>query len=171
MKKQSYSINLPYTFAPQRKGAKYYIIPLDKWGNAGDFIECATKYALGLPFNKDANGRYDKGSDIPELNASVKSSKFTLTTAAIGNNFDEILDNYFATCPSTLWIYGVKLDDTLITYEMNAIEFRQFVKVWCSYDNYRGQIRCKATSGKMLVWLDERATTSRRIGDFLSTVR
>ena len=169
MKKNIYTLNLPFTFNPQHKGAPYYISALEKWANHGEFCEIALKYALNLPYAKDANTRFDNGSDIPELQASVKSSRFTLTTAAIGNNFDEMLDNYFKRCHSNLWIYVVIVDEQVISYEMNAAEFRAFVKEFASV-NSRGCIRAKADSLKMLLWLDERVT-ARKTSGFLSTIR
>lgn len=170
MKKSTYKVAVEYTFLPDHKGAPYLFHSDNVYGNAGNLVERSVKVALGFSEQHDTNSRYDIASDIPELCASVKSSRFTLTNAPIGGNFDETFDNYFATCPSTEWIYGSITDDTLTIYQMNANEFAEFLRVWGYWDEYRGTIKGKNTSLKMLLWLDERVT-ARKTSNFLSTIR
>ena len=124
--------------------------------NAGDRAERAVKIALGYDERKDANTAFDAGSDIPELCASVKSSKSTLTSARIGDSFEAILRAYFARTASTLWIWAVQEEGALTIYMMNRYEFEAFTRSFASMQC--GVIRYKYTSSKMIRWLDERAT-------------
>lgn len=156
MKKATYSIPVAYRYNPEKKGAPYTLDGA-RWLNAGELIEIQVKGALGYEPRKDGNGRFDECSDIPELNASVKSSKATLTTARLGETFEEILTSYFEKTVSTTWIYGALIDDTLVTYTMNRDEFEEFMRKFSRLEANQNIIRIKWTSSKMLAWLDERA--------------
>jgi hypothetical protein len=124
--------------------------------NAGDRAERAVKLALGYDASKDANTAFDIDSDIPELCASVKSSKSTLTSARSGDSFEAILRVYFARTASKLWIWAVQDEDALTIYVMDRHEFEAFTRAFASVQC--GVIRYKYTSSKMIQWLDERAT-------------
>ena len=154
MKKTTYEINIAYTFNPAHKGANY-TFDGEHWTNGGEFAEIITKAVLGYKAEKDANTRYDKASDIEEINASVKSSRFTLVNFTLADTFEESITRYFETVHSNLWIYTVIVDDTAILYYMNKTEFEEFLNAFCFF-NERKQIRCKATSGKMIKWFEER---------------
>jgi hypothetical protein len=156
MNKVSYPVTLSYIYDGNRKGAKYSTDGGKTFMNAGEFLEILTKHCKGYNAQKDANTAYDKGSDLAELNASIKSSKATLTTKNLGGSFDEILRNYFQSVPSTLWIWAVLVDETLITYEMNRTEFEQFTRQWAGYSENRSVVRYKITSNIMIQWLEER---------------
>ncbi len=155
MTKTEYTINFNFAFDPAHKGAPY-TLDGEHYMNGGEFAEVADKMVKGFGSKKDANTPFDKGSDIEETATSVKSSKATLTSAQIGYDFESIKRCYFARVHSTNWDYVVVLDDTVITYNMNAAEFESFLDNWSSYCKDRNIIRIKATSGKMLRWLDER---------------
>ena len=154
MKKNTYEINIAYTFDPAHKGANY-TFDGEHWTNGGEFAEIITKSVLGFKPEKDANTRYDKASDIEEINASVKSSRFTLANCVLADTFAESVNKYFETVHSTLWIYTVVVEDTAILYHMNKKEFEEFVNTFC-FLNERKVVRCKATSGKMIKWLEEK---------------
>lgn len=154
MKKATYEINLAYTFDPTHKGANY-TFDGEHWTNGGEFAEVVTKAALGYEAKKDANTRYDVASDIEELNASVKSSRFTLVNFSLADTFEESINRYFETVHSTLWIYTVIIEDTAMLYYMNRKEFKDFLYTFSSL-NERNVIRCKATSGKMIKWFEEK---------------
>ncbi len=155
MKKAMYSMPVAYRYNPERKGAPYTVDGA-RWLNAGELIEIQVKSALGYEPRKDANTAFDAGSDIPELCASVKSSKSTLTSARIGDSFEAILRAYFARTASKLWIWAVQDKDALTIYMMNRYEFEAFTRAFASVQC--GVIRYKYTSSKMIQWLDERAT-------------
>lgn len=155
MKKISTLTTIKYTFDPTRKGAKY-TLDGTHYMNGGEFAEVATKAALGYEAHKDANTAYNEGSDIPEINASVKSSKATLVNMKLADNFDESVEVYFQNTHSTCFIYTVLMDDTTNIYMMNETEFKAFIYEFAGL-NERGFIRFKATSGKTIQWLEERA--------------
>lgn len=154
MTKEVYANLKPYAFDPTRKGAKYTFDNVH-WMNSGEFIEAQYKHVLGLKAEKDANTAFDAGSDIEELNRSVKSSKATLCNEILGRDLQTSLDCYFERVASTSWAWGILLDNTLTVYVMNPDEFREFTELWASY-NTEKKIRYKATSGKMISWLEER---------------
>lgn len=156
MTRESYPINIDYRFEPQQhKGAPYSVDGIH-WTNSGEFAEIVTNAVKGYNPHKDANTAFDEGSDIPELNASVKSSRFTLTTVKLGNSFEEVFNAYFDRVHSTSWIYTVIIDDMAVLYTMNKAEFQDFLRNFSSYSADRKVIRGKHTSGIMLRWLEER---------------
>ena len=154
MTRTSYTISLPYSFDPAHKGAPYTFDGVHYMNN-GEFIETLVKYHMGFAYGKDANTPYDMGSDIPEIRASVKSGKATLVNKKLGADMAEFLDNYFANVHSDKWAWGVQTEENLTVYMMNATEFRAFTEMWANM-NERGVVRYKATSGKMVRWLEER---------------
>ena len=154
MKKMTYTNNLTYSYNPTHKGAPF-TLDGQKWMNRGEYMECAIKAVLGYEPKKDANIPFNLGSDIPELNASVKSSKFTLTSKSLGSSFEENIKNYFKTVYSTTWLYGIELEEQIIIYEMTKQEFENFLREFSSL-NERKVIRCKATSLKMIKWFEDR---------------
>lgn len=152
MKKISTLTAIEYTFDPTRKGSKYTLDGIH-YMNGGEFAEVATKAALGYEPHKDPNTAYSEGSDIPEINASVKSSKATLVNMKLADTFEESVEAYFQTTHSTCFIYTVLMDDMTNIYMMNKEEFREFIYKFASL-NERGFIRFKATSGKTIQWLE-----------------
>lgn len=156
MKKNTYDINIPYRYDPNHKGAHYSFDDGVTHCNGGEAMEIFTKAGKGYRPVKDANTSYEIDSDIPELNASVKSSKATLVNKCLGPDFETSLTTYFVNVHSTLWIWSVKIEETLTTYEMNRVEFEEFTRKWAGYDNSRKVVRYKSTSGIMIKWLEER---------------
>lgn len=156
MTKITYTNTLAYEYHPERKGAKYTVDGRNK--NGGQLIEMAIKHHHG--YNEECPATlYDKGSDIPELKASVKSSKFSLA-CIYNDDFDEILKEYFNKVHSTLWIYAVKIDEEITEYRMNKEEFTEFVKTFGRLTKESGcnkmKIQGLATSGKMIKWFEAR---------------
>lgn len=157
MTRTEYIVNFPYTFDPSHVRAPY-TIDGEHYMNGGEFAEIADKLVKGLGSKKDANTPFDMGSDIEETYTSIKASKATLTSKQIGYDFESIKRCYFARVHSTNWDYVVIINDTIIIYNMNAKEFEEFLDHWATYCSGRNVIRLKATSAKMLTWLDERVT-------------
>lgn len=147
-------ITTNYKFDTTHKGAPY-TIDGEHWMNNGEFSEILTKLVLGYELKKDANTRYDEGSDIPERNASVKASRFSLTSVYLGDTKEEIIKNYFKTVHSTEWIYTTIIENIVKLYIMNAEEFKEFLENWTTV-NERKVLRGKITSGKMIKWFEER---------------
>lgn len=156
MKKVMFALNHPYMFNPEHKGAPYSLNEGENWMNHGDLCEAMFKFVLGYEARKDACGAYDKTDDVPEIGASVKSSKCTLVNKVLGYDFDSVKKHYFATCHSTLWVWVSIHEETLSAYYMSREEFESFMDNWASFMADRKVIRFKAESLKMLQWLNER---------------
>ena len=156
MIKATYTVNRPYLFNPEHKGAPYSMNGGENYMNHGDFCEVMFKAVLGFEAVKDACGAYDTTDDVPELNASVKSSKATLVNKVLGYDYDSVKACYFATVHSTTWVWVSIIDDELNAYYMNAEEFATFMDTFAAYVPDRKVIRFKGESLKMLAWLEER---------------
>ena len=155
MKKEVYTINIDYIFDTAHKGANYSFDGGQHWSNSGDATEIITKSVLGFEAVKDGNTSYDKGSDIEELRASVKSSRFTLVNKVLADSFEDTVNVYFATTHSTTWIYGVIIEGIITLYFMDEVEFKEFLYKFTSL-NERKVIRAKHTSGKMIKWFEDK---------------
>ena len=157
MKKAIFKIdNIKYQYDENRKGTKWSLDG-EKWMNGGEFKEIAYKACLGYKAEKDANTRFDKGSDIEERAESVKSSKATLTSAKLGESLEEIIKAYFERVASDKFTWVTIFGNELKAYTMNANEFKKFIEEWARYDKSRKVVRFKVTSKKMVRWLEERA--------------
>lgn len=158
MKRITTNVMLKYTFDPKgHKGAPYFVDGGKAWMNNGDFMEVMTKAALGFEPVKDGNTAFDEGSDIPEINASVKSARFTLAGRKLGPDFDSFFNEYFRLCHSNLWIYSAIVNDKFVMYFMQEDEFKTFVRTWCEF-NERHVIRCKNSQVSILAWLEKNIT-------------
>lgn len=156
MKRNVFTVTTNYQFDSARKGAKYTFDGGQTWKNSGEAVEILLKGALGLAAEKDANTSFDKGDDIPELRASVKSPKFTLTTVKLGADFETITDEYFKRTVSELVIWGYIAGEELVTYWMSMDEFKEYLNNWGYLDKHSGYVRGKALSNKMLNWFEAR---------------
>lgn len=149
-------LGISYIYDSDRKGAKFSVNNGKSWINGGEMAEIGSKAVFGIAvLEKDANTPFDQGSDIEELEMSVKSSKFTLC-CPIGKSWEETITNYFQRVHSTSWCYTVIIEDEITCYVMNAEEFKDFLGSWAKWDGSRNVVRGKATSGKMVRWLEER---------------
>jgi len=153
--KMTRKINLSYAYDAARKGAKY-TFDGKCWMNGGEFMEAVAKALHGLDPRKDANTRFDEGSDVPEYNASVKSSKASLTSMKLADDFDGSVRAYFEQVASSEFWYVTIADELVTIYKMNATKFERFLRKFSKL-NERGVIRIAATSSKMLAWLDANA--------------
>jgi hypothetical protein len=154
MTKTIYSINFAYTFDGTRKGAKYSFDG-EHYKNTGEFLEFALKRILGYAdWNVKDSHRFDKDSDITDLCCSIKSAESSLFNIRLADNFNDSLELYFAKAHSTMWKYVMLVDDTLVVYTMDKNEFREFVSLFSRWDNYKGKIKIKTDSKKLLFWLE-----------------
>lgn len=149
-------VNLSYVYDAARKGAKYSINGGKSWLNAGEFMEAVAKAMHGLDAGKDANTRFDEGSDVPEFHASVKSSKASLTNCKLADDFEGSVRAYFEQVASSEFWYVTMVDELATIYKMNAKTFERFIRKFAKL-NDRGVIRFATTSAKMLAWLDTNA--------------
>lgn len=155
MRKFTYINNMPYSFDPTRKGAKYLIG--DTYKNHGEFLESVAKFHRGLEYLVNPTTSWDTGSDIESLHASVKSGKASLARV-YGNSFEEIKRTYFANVASTCWIFMVDIGEEITEYHMNADEFSQFLDEFGATGVESGshlmKIRIQGFSKRMHNWLE-----------------
>jgi len=150
------TINLNYIYDAARKGAKYSINGGKSWLNGGEFMEAVAKSLHGLDAGKDANTRFNEGSDVPEYHASVKSSKASLTNMKLADDFEGSVRAYFEQVASSEFWYVTMTDELVTIYKMGAKTFERFIRKFAKL-NERGVIRFASTSSKMLAWLDTNA--------------
>lgn len=131
--------------------------------NAGERAEENFDYMLNGSVQGKDSVAYDRGSDVTHegVGYSVKSGHFTLMSAKLAESDDmgEQLDLYFARVHSTKFVYITKENDA---YVMNAVEFREFLEVFCHMERESSKngggwkVRCRAESKKMLNWFEIR---------------
>ena len=126
--------------------------------NWGAHCEQALAYTLTGEIRKHDHVPFDKDSDIPEYNMSVKSSGFTLASAKVnhGATFEEKVKDFFARVHSTVFAY-VALDMT--AYIMDKKTFERFICEFGYLDkestkNGGGtKVKCLKESKRMIEWL------------------
>lgn len=159
MKKVEYTNIMSYIFDADRRGSKYSMDGGETYKNHGEFCESIVKFHRGLEYLVNPTTKWNEGSDIESLNASVKSSNATLASI-YGNTPQQILDVYFNDVHSTLWIFVVDIDNEITEYHMNKEEFKEFMDFWGEFATASGshlkKMRIKKVSGKMIKWLEER---------------
>ena len=154
MMRKTFHNVLAFRYDENHSGNHYFFS--GRYYNAGDLAEIAVKKGLGLPAVKDANARYDETSDLPRYNASVKSSKATLTSARLGDDFEESLETYFKNVKASLWVWVERNGYDFRTYWMSRKEFAEFTRLFARWDNGRKVIRYKTTNKEMIEWLEGR---------------
>jgi hypothetical protein len=65
------------------------------------------------------------------------------------------ITKYFETVHSNIWIYTVTMEQEATLYYMNKEEFNEFLHTFCFF-NERFNVRCRATSGKMIAWFENK---------------
>ena len=155
MKKMTFENNLPYIYTPERKNAKYSLDGGHKYMNHGEYCECLAKSVLGFEARKDANVAYDKGDDIPELRASVKSYNCGLTdTKHMPKNPDDFLKVFWENDHSELFIWVYDYADMVDLWFMNRDEFKAFVEQFATWDKHCEKFRIKTCNNKINAWLE-----------------
>ena len=94
------------------------------YANNGQHSQQVVDFTLTGNIRKADNHKWDADSDIPELNMSVKSPRFTLAYALNGETKEEKIADYFSRVKSTSWAY---ITTEGIIYIMNRIEFYEFL--------------------------------------------
>lgn len=94
------------------------------YSNNGQHAQQVVDFTLTGNIRKADNHKWDAESDIPELNMSVKSARFTLAYALNGETKEEKIADYFNRVKSTSWAYMTNEGDI---YIMNKIEFYAFL--------------------------------------------
>ena len=153
MRKSTMTINLNWQYDESNPRAPWKLDGYSKGKNSGERKEIDYRLDRTGVFKWKDGGRFDNGSDIEELNASVKSNGCTLTTVKLGDTKEEIIQRFMLLCPSTMFVW-VALDG-ITYYEMNRAEFVEFVLNFANTP-YKQTLKIKETA-KMLRWLEDRA--------------
>lgn len=155
MKKITSETPLTYIFDTSRKNAKYSINNGDSWMNHGEFCERMCKAILGFAPTKDAVA-FDKGFDIPELKASVKSYKCGLTECHdMPTTPAEFMAAFWEREHAELYIYVVDHGEYFNLYMMNRAEFRKFVEHFAKWDAHCVKFRINVCDTKTERWLED----------------
>lgn len=158
MKTTTYENPITYTYDTEHRGAHYFFN--GKYANAGEFLESVAKAHRGLDYTVNPTTSFDKGSDIEEEKASVKSSGASLA-CLYGDTKEEIIKEFFERVASEKFIYMTMNEEHITEYEMNKDEFRIFLTEWSILAKESGKdvnkVRIKNTSNKMVQWLENLA--------------
>lgn len=144
-----------YTYDADHARSHYLIEGETAHKNGGEFAEIVCKAIRGFEAVKDANTKFDKGSDIEETRTSIKSSGCGLTDEKLADNREDFLAEYFRRTHSTNVDYVVIIDEEVTIYNMDMNEFREFTNEFAKWDKHSTKVRIK-TSGKMIKWFEER---------------
>ena len=161
MIKRTYTNTLPYEHTTH-PGAPYRINGSTTYKNHGELMESIAKYNRGFyTSDKNPNTPFNEGSDIPEIDASVKSSSCSLACIHFATA-TKCLKFYFKNVHSKIWIWVEFDEDTGVVteYIMNKSEFGAFAQKF-SYLHYESgtydpKMRFRKTSKKMIAWFEER---------------
>lgn len=159
MRKETYTNNLTYIYEADRANAKYSIDGGQHFMNHGEYCECLAKSVLGFEAKKDANTRADKGHDIPELNASVKSWNCGLSDRKDlrGLGFKEFYKRFFADeIKDTTYIWVHDYGEMVDLYYLSQKEFKTFTKEFGRYYDYEQKIRFKVSENKIVKYLEKK---------------
>lgn len=151
MFKNTYPIVTNFTYDPNHKGAHYLID--GRYANAGEAVEIMLKACKGFEATKDANTRFDMGSDIEETHTSVKTFGFSLCES-IADTFTETISEYFRRTASTNVSYALIVNEEIVEYNMSLEEFKDMLERFGSWDKSGKKIRVKRNP---LAWLEMRA--------------
>lgn len=132
-----------------------------QYKNNGQHAEQLADYALTGQVRKADRLAFDKGSDIPELDASVKSARFTLASTLEGETLEEQLKDYFSRTASKITVYvSLELETAFL---MDMEEFRTFLETFCKLQRSSSKsggkqvVRMGTETKKVQAWLLERA--------------
>lgn len=139
---------------------------IDGINNAGIAREWSLCLYFGIRRVAHDSVAYDKGSDIVAqgMNISVKASGFTLMNGSLCEgieDFEGIWNLYADRTHSDHFAY---MTADFTCYMMNLQEFGEFVHQFARLERDSEKnggamkIRCRKESGKMLNWLEERAS-------------
>lgn len=151
MLKNVYPIVTNFTYDPNHKGAHYFIN--GHYANTGEAVEIMLKACKGFEATKDANTRFDMGSDIEETHTSVKTFGFSLCES-IADNFVDTVSEYLRRTASTNVSYALIINEEIVEYNMSLEEFKEMLERFGSWDKGGKKIRVKRNP---LTWLEMRA--------------
>jgi hypothetical protein len=143
---------ISYTYNPARARASY-TLDGTHWMNHGEFCERMAKVILGFTPSKDSVA-FDKGYDIPELKASVKSYKCGLSNCKdMPTTPKAFLAEFWARDIAELHIYVCDHGEYMTLYMMNTPEFQRFIGHFAKWDESRKNFRLYTCDSKVEAWL------------------
>lgn len=128
-----------------------------KYHNHGMHCEQMLTYTLTHEMRDHGILPFDMGSDIPDFDMSVKSSRASVASGSLmkAQTKEGQIEEFLARCPSTLYAY-VSFEN--VAYIMNKAEFRVFLELFGFMDvessrngNYK-KLRIRQESIKMMNW-------------------
>lgn len=155
MNKTTATMPINYFYDTNHAKAHYLIEGETTYKNGGEFAEVVCKVVRGFKAVKDANTKFDKGSDIEETATSIKSNGCGLTDEKLADNKEDFLKVYFERVHSTNVDYVIIVDDLVNIYNMDMNEFKLFTNEFAKWDIHSKKVRIKTTL-KMIKWLEER---------------
>lgn len=130
-----------------------------KYNNHGMHCEQMLAYTLTHEMRDHGILPFDKGSDIPDFDMSVKSSHASVASGSLiyAQTKEGQISEFLSRCPSTLYAY-VSFEN--VAYVMTKQEFAKFLEKFSFMDvestQHGGQkkLRIRQESQKMLKWLN-----------------
>lgn len=108
-----------------------HLIQIERtYKNNGSHREQLLAYNLTGEIRKHGSEGFDTGSDIPELDCSVKSAGFTLSQKLQSTTKEEQIAEFFSRSASKVYAYVTKDMQTAIFMDRN--EFECFLYQFCS---------------------------------------
>jgi hypothetical protein len=96
----------------------------------GQHCEQLLAYNITGEIRTHDSKRFDKASDIPEIDCSVKSEGFTLSQRLVGETKEEQIADFFNRSVSKVYAYVTKDFQTAVM--MDKAEFEYFLREFCS---------------------------------------
>lgn len=132
-----------------------------QYANWGRHCEQTLAYTLTGKIRKADHIPFDKDSDIPEFNMSVKSHRFTLASGNInhGDTLEEKIADFARRVHSTQFAY---VTDDMTAYIMDLDEFVLFISTfgYLTKESERNggklKVQCKHESRALIQWLKDR---------------
>lgn len=127
--------------------------------NDGAHAEQMLTYTLTGEMRTHDSVPFDKGSDIPEFEMSVKSARATIVSGALmhSDDKDTQMAEYFSRVASKVFAYVSK---TEIAYLMDAVEFHAFLAKFVNMEREseknggKMKMRLRSESKAMIEWLN-----------------
>lgn len=160
MTKEVYKNELKYSYDSSHNGSHYLIEGCDSYCNHGELCESIAKAHRGLFTPNNPNTAFDKGSDIEQEHTSVKSTEAQFARDLHGVTYGQQVKDFFLRVASKkfLWVEFDEETQMVTEYLMSKREFGAFVYRFCrvvrSKSNGTEQPRFRATSKKMIDWLE-----------------
>ena len=156
MRKTTHINTMIYTYDPTRESRGKWLVN-EKWLNHGDYAEILCKHCLGFTAEKDANTRYDKGHDIPELAASVKSWQCGLTVKKdMPREKMEFLEVFMANDPSEQFIFVADVAEEVNLYYLDREEMKNFILDLWHWDTYCNNWRVTSSVNKIFNYFESK---------------